>query len=452
MTSPPNILLILDTPALAEEIQGALIARQYTVEWVSSEEQALNAIISTEFDLLISTVQSAKVDGLRLLDIAKERNTTTPVILLVESHQIELALQGLDRGATGIQLAPYNMDLLERSLRQGLEQQAVLYEVFQLKRQLDTQHGLPNLIGPSHTMASLHDRVRQSATGTAPIILTGEAGTGKDHLARTLHNQSARSRRSFCKVAFSDHQHTTVERELFGYAPGIYPDDPKGHAGQIEYADAGTLYLDNLNSLSPLQRDQLLQCLETQRVRRLGDARDIPVDIRLIISITPPLHEDDLCHGFLKQLQQKFSALTIDVPPLRARPDDIPPLLNHFLDEHSRAQHKSLNGIEASVVDLFTRYPWPGNVRELYNAVGQMVTSTPPEQPLTYTAIPAQIRDHTTAASDTIAIPRNSTLQATERILIEETMKTCNHRKEECAKLLGIGLRTLYRKLKEYES
>jgi len=451
MPSTPNILIILESPALAEEIQGHLLARDYTAECVLSEEQAINGIVSAKFDLIITTVQSSKIDGLRLLDIAHGRNATTPLLLLLNDQQIELGIQGLDRGAHSVHTAPYNLDLLERHIRQGLDQQAMQYRMFQLKRQLDTHHGLSNIIGQSHAMATLHDQIRQTAIGSAPVILIGESGTGKDHLALAIHNQSNRSRRAFIKFTFTNLQQNTMDRNLFGYAPNIFPDEPKGQAGQIESADEGTLYLDNLQNISPIQRDQLIQCLENKSLQRFGDMRNIPIDIRLIISITPPLDDSDPTHEFLTSLQQKYNAITLDIPALRQRTEDITSLLHHFLSHHAQSQDKVIEGMDPSIIDVLSRYPWPENVRELYNTVEQMVINTPDKSIMSYSAIPLTIREHPTVTLDNISIPRGSDLHTVERILIEDTMCACNNNKEKCAKTLGIGLRTLYRKLQEYK-
>jgi DNA-binding NtrC family response regulator len=446
-----NILLVHQNQSTASKIQNQLELHGYNVERVTNDEHAVNGIVTNQFDVLVTELQSQKIDGFRVMTVALDRNPTMPVIFLAGADQTELALQALDNGAEAYHKPPLNIDAVERSITQGLDRQSLQYEIFQLRRQLDTQHGLPNLVGRSRALAALHDQVRQSAMSSAPTILIGESGTGRDHLAKTIHNQSPRANRTFVKVAFRDNDATALDRILFGHGAEIFSDTPKGQAGQIEVADEGTLYLDNICDLSQIHLDQLVSMLDSHKTQRLGESRKIPVDVRLIVSVTPSLEKSDPTNMFLETLQQQFGALTLEIPALRDRIDDIVALAKYFVDSSQDAEDKSITGIEGDALQLLTQYEWPGNLRELSNVIREMVESTQPGMQLAYASIPIRIRQHPQLASKDIRIAPGTTMQEAERIMIEHTMKACNFDKVACAESLGIGLRTLYRKLNEYE-
>jgi two-component system response regulator HydG len=444
-----NILLALLDQGRAAELQDHFALEGYSVEWVTNDERAINCLATNRFDVLLSELESAKIDGLRLMSVAHDRNATTPVIFLSEPTQTELALSALDSGASSFHPYPWNASVIQRAIELGLRHQSLQYEVFQLKRQLDTQQGLPNLVGQSRAIAALHDQVRQ--LGSEPVIIIGEAGTGRDHLARTIHNESDRSRRQFVKVAFAEDGGPALERTLFGHAAGVFPDAPESLAGHVEYADEGTLYLDNFRAISPQQSEQLIGIIESGQSRRFGETRDIGVDMRIIISITPPLDSGDPASTFLDALQQRFGGLSLEIPAMRDRPEDIAPLASHFAVLHAAEQKKSIGGIDAEALEILTRYTWPGNIRELDNTVQQMVIGAKEGAALSSQNIPAEIRRHPEVSLDDVRVSVGTDMREVERIMILETMKACNQDKAQCAKTLGIGLRTLYRKLGEYE-
>lgn len=450
---PPSlasILLVLRDPDKAREIQDHFRLHDFSIEWVTNDEQAINGLVSKKFDVVLTELQTSRIDGLRVMGVALDRDSTTPVVLLSDGHQTELALQALDDGATAFHQPPYTPDVLRRSIEKGLLHQSLQYEIYQLKRQLDTRHGLPGLVGRSRAIAALHDQVRQCASGSFPIIIVGEPGTGKDHLAKTIHNQSPRSHRAFLRVSFQGGDVAAMDRLLFGHAADVYPDSPESQAGQIENADEGTLYLDGLNQLTRLQSDQLIAAIETRQVQRFGEARHIAVDVRIIISIEPPLDASDPTNEFLKRLQHQFGALTFELAPLRTRAEDIPVLADHFIALHGESQGKAIQGLDAGALQLLSQYAWPDNVRELENVIHQMVSGARDGATLAARDIPARILHHPDIESDPIRIAPGASMAEVERVMIEATMKACDHDKGACAKILGIGLRTLYRKLNEY--
>lgn len=442
---------------MSDDRDADTLARHLTeighkVQRVPNDDQGVNALVSDRFDILIADLDSERVDGLRLLSVARDRDTTMPVVLLTDSLKSEQVLQAYDAGVTGVLGKPLMPELVSRMVEQGQQRQQSELDIVQLKRQLDTRYALTNLVGASHHTATLHDQIREAAPGEVPIILVGEPGTGRDHLAQIIHNQSARSRRSFVKVTFGSNTAEILERELFGCGAGVYPEVPEGSPGRIEMADQGSLYLDQLSELTSLRSELLLACIEKSTVQRLGETREIPVDIRLIVSVNSSLSSSDSIRDFLTQLQQKFGALTLDLAPLRDRREDIPSLVHHFADQVSRKLARSIPSIDSDVIDALSRYSWPGNLRELESIVEQMVHATKAGAEITYRQIPDNLLANEVVQLDTITVPIGASMQDAERAMIEATLRACNFDKDACAEQLGIGLRTLYRKLKEYRS
>ena len=446
-----RILLVLDNPPLAEELQHHLKSRDYAVEWVANDEQGVNGLISGQFQSVIATLSGSRIDGMRLLSVARDRDASMPVVLLAEAVPSDAAMAAYDAGATAVLGAPHSPELIERHLDQGWAQQRLQHEVIQLKRQLDTRHALSNLVGSSQRIASIHDQVRQLAPSATPIILSGECGTGRDHLARIIHTQSPRTHRSFVKFSFDSEAHASIERLLFGFGPKVYPDAPQGSVGHMETADGGTLYLDNLSGLNAIQADELLASLEKNRVHRLGESRSIPIDIRLIVSVTQPLRNDTMA-SLLDRLCQRLGAHTLELPSLRERTGDIPALAQHFVRSHSTARKLNPPAVSPDALDALTRYPWPGNVRELETVIEGVLANLGEASMIEHRHLPEALRHHAAVEPTSVHVPVGTTMSDVERLMIEATMRANDQDKDATAEQLGIGLRTLYRKLKEYKS
>ncbi|MFA6243625.1 MAG: sigma-54 dependent transcriptional regulator, partial [Candidatus Hydrogenedentales bacterium] len=242
-----------------------------------------------------------------------------------------------------------------------------------------------------------------------------------------------------------------VESELFGHVAGAFTGANRARAGRFEVADKGTLFLDEVGELSLGLQAKLLRVLESQQFERLGDSRTITVDARLIAATNRPLEKMVENNEFRSDLYYRLRVVTIDMPALRARREDIPRLVDHFYRIACEANAKQLDGITRNAIDVLTRYDWPGNVRELKNIIEGMVVMARNGALLDVGGIPEHIRRSTVPEVREIRIPTGATMSEVERIAIEETMKVCGYNKDKCAKVLGIGLRTLYRKLKEFD-
>ena len=447
-------VLIVDRDAsVGREIMGFLAERHYEVEWVDTGEKAYNRLDGRLFDVLVTELNVVhRVDGLRLMSVAKNRNPEVCVVFIADRPDIELATEAMREGAYDFQTKPVNLRKLEAVIQRGLEHQRLVLEQHHLRQRLDEQYGLGNLVGNSRQMVKVYNAVRKVAPTHSPVLIQGESGAGKDLIAQAIHSNSPRRDEAFVKVDCAALPGTEAEDILFGFvAKAVRADAGRPSSllqpGRIERADRGTLYLDDIGELESGRQTQLAHVLREGRYRRAGDARVIPIDVRVIAASGRPLE--------LKSFREDLYALLrpglIELPPLRDRREDIPLLVQHFLRETSRASGVPVPEITRNGMDLLMRYDWPGNVRELRNIVEGMVVAGRGARPIGVNDIPPHIRKGAPSVVTEIHLPIGTSMNEVERLVIEETMKACGYSKEACAKILGIGLRTLYRKLRQYD-
>ena len=444
--SSASVLLVDPDPAIGRDVRGILAEEHYAVEWVDDGEKAFNRLDSRLFDVLVSELHVRRVDGMRLMAVARERNPDVCVIFIAGRPDIELAVEAMRQGAYDFQTKPLNVAKLGAVVQRGLAHQRLVLERYELKRRLDEEYGLGSLVGKSRPMMRVYTQVRQVAPENTTVLIQGESGTGKDLIAQAIHNASPRRDEAFVQVDCSGPGGLHVGRELFGYVQGAFPGAARARVGRAELADKGTLYLDDVGELSPKLQESLVDLIKHRRFSRLGGGRKVRADVRVIAATTHPLaampvHQD---------LRVLLEAVTIDAPPLRDRTGDVPLLIQHFVRRICQRSGMDEPGISQSGLGLLTRYEWPGNIRELRDAVEEMVAGARGRVLLDITDVPARIRGSVRPRADDVRIPAGSSMKEVERIVIEETLDACGYNREACAKVLGIGLRTLYRKLKEY--
>jgi DNA-binding NtrC family response regulator len=447
----PTVLVVDSDPAVARLLTAHLEPRGYDVTFVDDGEKAYNRLDSQPVNALITDLNAHRIDGMKLMAVAKDRNPDVVVILITGELDIEHAVEAMREGAYDFQTKPLNLGKLDAVLHRGIGQQELLLEQHELKRRLDERYGLGNLVGQSRQMVKIYNAVRQCARSKATVLIQGETGTGKDLIAQAIHNNSPRRDAPFVKLNCASISESLVDSELFGHVAGAFTGAVRSRQGRFELAHKGTLFLDEVGELTPPLQAKLLRVLEHQQFERLGDSRTITVDVRLIAATNRPLQAMVNAGTFRDDLYYRLRVVAIDVPTLRERREDIPLLVQHFLDQANKAHAKSVSGFSRNAMDLLMRYDWPGNVRELKNIIEGMTVMARGEGNLDIGDIPSHLRTHATPEVGEIRVPAGSAMAEVERIVIEETMKACAFDKPQTAKTLGIGLRTLYRKLKEYD-
>jgi transcriptional regulator with PAS, ATPase and Fis domain len=344
------------------------------------------------------------------------------------------------------------LEKIEAVMERGLSLQRLAIEVTDLHRRLDQRYGFPSLIGNSRGIVRVYDKIRQIAPTRATVLIQGETGTGKGLVAQTLHQNSPRRDALFVTLNCASLAEGVIESELFGHERGAFTGAVQTHKGRFEIADGGTLFLDEVSEMSPATQAKLLRVLEDREFERVGGARSIKVDVRLIAASNRDLEQCVSAGKFREDLFFRLKVVTLKLPPLRERKQDIPRLVEVFIREFNVEHDKSITGISRGAMDLLMQYHWPGNIRELKNTIEGMVVLSSSGRMLDVSDLPEHILDQARAErpDGDIHIRVGMTMEEIEKIAIEHTLRSVGYDKQKAAEILDIGLRTLYRKQKRY--
>lgn len=445
-----DILLVDPDPQLGRDVLSFFQGRGCAVEWADTGEKGFNRLDADLYDVLVAELNPRRVDGMRLMAVARERNPEICVVFVVERPDVALATEAMRQGAYDFQTKPVDLDKLEVVIKHGLERQHLVLAQHELRRRLDERYGLTGLVGKSRQMVRVYNLVRQAAPMARTVLIQGEPGTGKDLIAQAIHNNGPRRDASFVRFECAGMPERLQEIELLGHSSEA-PARPRSWQGCVELADGGTLFLDEVWALPSSLQARLLRLTQDGGYDRPGDGRRLTSDVHIIAASTRPLAALVASGSFDAALYEALRTAVIDVPSLRERPEDIPLLLDHAAREAHHRIGKIFHGITPHAVELLARYRWPGNVRELLNVVEGMTAMAQGARVLDVGDVPVNIRRDSASEAGEIRIPSGATMEEIERIVIEQTLKACEYNKESCAKTLGIGLRTLYRKLKQYD-
>ncbi len=448
MAQRPTILIVDDERNTREGLQRALQER-YEVLLAEDSPTALQALESTPIDVLLADLRMPGVDGMGLLRRAVLLTNPPVCIMMTAYGSIENAVQAMQAGAYHYVTKPVNLDELELVVQRALNSRRIEAENVNLHEQIDKKFGLENIIGESPAMRQVFETVQQVAPTRTTVLITGETGTGKELIAKAVHNLSPRKGGPFIAVHAAALPSTLLESELFGHEKGAFTGAIERRVGRFELADGGTLFLDEVGELEPLMQVKLLRVLEERAFERVGGAKTLQVDVRLIAATNRELKKLVNEGKFRDDLFYRLSVVAVDLPPLRERREDIPLLVKAFLDEFSRENSKQVREITPEALNLLLAYDWPGNVRELRNAIEQMVVLARAER-LTVRDIPPQVRGG--ADLTKISVVRTGmTVEEAERQLVMQALKETGGNRTKAAQKIGISRRTLHRKLKEYK-
>jgi len=449
MAETPRILVAEDDAGMRESLSRALRREGFEVLQAEDGAAALEALRRHPADLLIADLRMPGLDGLELLRAAKLVAPETEVIVISGHGTIEEAVDAMKEGAYDFLTKPFDRAPLIRAVRQALERRALILENRSLQRRLDELAGAGEIIGVSPALREALALVRRVAPTSATVLIQGESGTGKELVAHALHDLSPRRGKPFVRVNCAALPETLLESELFGYEKGAFTGALGRKEGRFQRADGGTLLLDEVGDLLPVTQAKLLRVLQEGEFEPLGATRTLRVDVRVLAATNQDLGQLVRDKRFREDLYYRLQVITIVVPPLRERREDVPLLAQHFLRRFAAKNHREVDGFTEAALGRLLDYPWPGNVRELEHAVERAVILARGglldvgDFPDAITAAEPRAR--------VVPIPIGMPLEEVEQRLIEETLRQTKGDKELAAKLLGIGSRTIYRKLKERE-
>jgi DNA-binding NtrC family response regulator len=402
-------------------------------------------------DVVLSDLNMGDVSGLDLLQLWKKNKPETQFILLTGHSSVNSAVEAIKAGAFDYVTKPINHDELVFLVKRAMEVMAKDKEIDSLRRRLDQKFGLDQIIGQSKEMKDVFARIQRAAPVDSTVLVLGESGTGKELVAQALHHNSPRKKGPFVPINVAAVPATLVESELFGHVRGAFTGATDKRMGRFEQADGGTLFIDEIGDFELGLQAKLLRVLETFTVTPVGGHEDRKVNVRVLAATSRDIRKMVENGTFREDLYYRLNVVTINLPPLRDRPDDIPILVDHFLREITASKHTSPKRVSPEVMRRFQQYRWPGNVRELRNALESMMVLAEGEV-LTERDLPDRIAEASTTA--TLApkeIPTGLTMEELEKLAITKALDQCQGNRTHAANRLGISVRTLQRKLRQYE-
>jgi DNA-binding NtrC family response regulator len=452
--SHQRVLIVEDEENARKGYEALLRKWNYDVLGVGSGEDAISKFQEFGPSVILADVELPGMNGLELLGHLAEELEQVPVIIITGRGSDERIVQAIDAGAYWYIEKPLKppilQALLDRALRRVHDQKAVAA----LTRQLRDAGRIGALTGTSPAMKEVMRQVEIAAPSTASVLITGETGSGKEMVARSIHMLSPRAERAFVAINCSAIPESLMESEIFGHEKGAFTGAAERRIGCFELADGGTLLLDEIGEMPAPTQAKLLRVLEDHKVRRLGSKVETPVDVR-VLAATNKNPEQAVADGHLRQdLYFRLNVFHVHLPPLREHKEDLPPLVEHLLAEISEKHGKKITGVGADVMDLFKSYPWPGNVRELRNVLERAAIAAD-RSTISRQHLPSDFGHARLASGEGLGgvrFPVGTTVDEVERELILQTLSATSQNKTRAAELLGISLKTLHNKLKEYEA
>ncbi len=444
-----KILIVDDEPRILLLLQGLLKAKGYDVEAARDGEQALSIVRQGGIDITITDLRMAPMDGMQLFREIKALYPSMPVILLTAYATVETAIEAMKGGIFDYMTKPFKVDEMVACLKRAEEKLAGASAAAG-RQETPTRYRFENLIASSPVMLHVCDTIQKVAPTAATVLINGESGTGKEVIARTIHKNSTRAAKPWVAVNCAAIPENLLESEMFGHVKGSFTGAIADKEGLFEAANGGTLFLDEISSMPLILQGKLLRVLQEREIRRVGGTKDIPVDVRVIAASNANLEEAVVKGTFRSDLYYRFAVITIDIPPLRKRTEDILPLVNHFI--RTELSSDETVAIDPDAAQAFEAYPWPGNVRELENAVRHALTFRAAGAPITRDLLPPKVAEYEAAkpaVSSADGVTLKSFLRQKEREYIEQILSTNGGDKEKAAELLKVNLSTLYRKLSE---
>jgi DNA-binding NtrC family response regulator len=453
-----TILIVDDERTLARSIKLFLTDHGYDAEVAENGDKALELVDRLRPDLVFLDVSLPGMSGIEVLKRIKEYDRNMAVVIMTAYGSIEGAVEAVKLGAFDYIKKPVDLEELKLLAERALETSRLKQELSYYKQREVRDLPFKGIVGKSESIREIIERIQQIASleETPPILITGETGTGKGLVARTIHNQSRRSASAFIEVNCTALPATLMEAELFGYERGAFTDAKESKMGLFEAADGGFLFLDEVGDIEFSLQGKLLRAIEERTVRRVGGLRDRRIDVRIVAATHRDLEKEVGAERFRKDLYYRLAVITIDLPPLRARGEDILLLAAHFLDKFNFKYGKNIRGIDERAAGLLMEYPWPGNVRELSHVIERAVLWSQGErlaiQPLS-PEIPPRAKPlslHSVASpAQSSLLPKRNRIAKWDRSLITQALEQAGGNLSRAAKILGVSRGALRYHLKK---
>jgi two-component system response regulator HydG len=447
-----RLLIAEDEPILRITMAEALEKEGWVVDVAEDGAKAMQLFEQYYHDVVLTDLLMPRMDGMEVLRRVKALQPETTVVIITAHGTVESAVEAMRQGAADFIAKPFSIVQLLLRLSNVCSFKMLQEQNIRLQEQLEERYSFGKIIGKSKKMQEVFELIRVVADSDASVLVQGESGTGKELVASAIHFNSPRRAKPYIKVSCASLPESLIESELFGYEKGAFTGATERRIGRFEAASGGTLFLDEIGELPPAFQVKLLRVLQERQIERLGSNRSIPVDVRIVSASLRPLEEDISSGRFREDLYFRLNTVTINLPPLRERREDIPLLAQRFLEEFSRERGKQVTSFTDAALEAFDAYAWPGNVRELRNAVERAVLFCR-GQKVGIEDLPAALQGQAAAPRPAAAKPVATLREAVERAEIEAmqaALAATNGRKSEAAELLGVSRKTLWEKIKLY--
>lgn len=438
-----RILVVDDEEIVRESLTAWLEKDGYTLESAEDGPAALKLLRASTWSILLVDLKMPGMDGLEVLSHAKEIQPDTAVVIMTAFATVDTAVNAMKGGAYDYLVKPFDPEELSLMIQKIVEQQALRRENLILRKVLKREYRFRDLVSKSASMQAVFDLARTAARSPSTILVLGESGTGKELLARAVHAESPRASKPFVAVSCAALTETLLESELFGYEKGAFTGAASRREGRFEAAHGGTLFLDEIGDIGPKLQMDLLRVLEERRVTRVGGTESFAVDVRIVAATNRDLKRAVAEDRFRQDLYYRLNVITLQIPPLRERKEDVPILVDHILERLGAELGKPVEGISSEGMALLLAHSWPGNVRELRNVLerGLVVAKGPV----------IEARDLGLTLNEAGETPaRPASLEEVERLHVERVLRSTGGNVTQAAKILDIDRVTLYAKIKKY--
>lgn len=440
-----TILTIDDEENIRNGLADNFELEGYNVEKAASGKEGLEKIEKGGIDLVITDLRMDGIPGQEVVRRVTTEHPGIPVIVLTGHGSIEDATAAIKAGAFDFLTKPLDLDHLNHIVKNALKGREQEQRITELEEKIRKgSASASDMIGKSAELNQVKNLIAKAAPSRANVLIAGESGVGKELVAKSIHEQSPRKDKPFVIVHCAALSESLLESELFGYEKGAFTGAESQHKGRFEIADGGTIFLDEIGEINQSTQVKLLRVIQEKSFERVGGTQSITVDVRLVAATNRNLEEEVKAGRFREDLFYRLNVVRIPMPPLRERKDDIPLLLHAFLREFNIENQKNITGFDNRAKSAILKYSWPGNIRELKNCVESAVVMCNGDE-IKIEDLPASVREK--GEEKAITIPIGMSLEEAEMVIIQENLAACNGNKSKCAEVLGIGRKTLHRKL-----
>ncbi len=441
------ILIVEDDPTVGESLRLLFKKKGHEILLALNGKEALQLFRHEIVDLVVTDVVMPKMDGIELLEAVKGLRPETEVIVISAQGTIEKAVQAMKLGAFDFIEKPINPRVISLLVERALEKQTLILQNRDLRSRLEDKFHFKNIIGRSEKMVNIFELIQHIAPYDSSVLIIGESGTGKELIANAIHYNSPRASMPFIKVSCASLSEGIIESELFGHEKGAFTGAIASRKGRFELAHQGTLFLDEVEDIPPATQIKLLRILQEGEFERVGGNKTIKVNIRIIAASNRDLQEGVKRGIFREDLYYRLNVVNIKLPALRDRRDDIPFLVNFFIEKYNQKYHMKVKGISQKAMNLLTDYEWTGNVRELENTIESILVINSPGV-IDIQHLPQEFRDFK-EKPEVVPIKIGTPLEEVEKEMLIQTLRATKGNKRKAAKLLGINVRTIHRKIEE---